>query len=341
MYKLLKPILFKMDAEKAHHLIVNAMNFAYNSVIFRPVLGMMRTSLLPSDSVEIAGLKFPSRIGLAAGFDKNAIAYKPLSYLGFGFIEIGTVTPLAQPGNEMPRLFRLPKDQALINRMGFNNEGSKAAAERLRSKPASIIVGGNIGKNKITANEDAVSDYIKAFNDLYEVVDYLVVNVSSPNTPGLRDLQNVEAMRALLEALVVERTSKKSSKPIFLKLAPDLAEADLLELTDLAISVGIEGLIISNTTLSRADLTTSKSEVDAIGAGGLSGAPLTHRSTELVRIARQRAGKSLAIIASGGVMSGTDVKSKLEAGADLVQLYSGFIYKGPELIKEATLACRK
>lgn len=330
-----------MDAEKAHHLIVNAMNFAYNSVIFRPVLGMMRTSLLPSDSVEIAGLKFPSRIGLAAGFDKNAIAYKPLSYLGFGFIEIGTVTPLAQPGNEMPRLFRLPKDQALINRMGFNNEGSKAAAERLRSKPASIIVGGNIGKNKITANEDAVSDYIKAFNDLYEVVDYLVVNVSSPNTPGLRDLQNVEAMRALLEALVVERTSKKSSKPIFLKLAPDLAEADLLELTDLAISVGIEGLIISNTTLSRADLTTSKSEVDAIGAGGLSGAPLTHRSTELVRIARQRAGKSLAIIASGGVMSGTDVKSKLEAGADLVQLYSGFIYKGPELIKEATLACRK
>lgn len=330
-----------MDAEKAHHLIVNAMNFAYNSVIFRPVLGMMRTSLLPSDSVEVAGLKFPSRIGLAAGFDKNAIAYKPLSYLGFGFIEIGTVTPLAQPGNEMPRLFRLPKDQALINRMGFNNEGSKAAAEKLRSKPAYIIVGGNIGKNKITANEDAVSDYIKAFNDLYEVVDYLVVNVSSPNTPGLRDLQNVEAMRALLEALVVERTSKKSSKPIFLKLAPDLAEADLLELTDLAISVGIEGLIISNTTLSRADLTTSKSEVDAIGAGGLSGAPLTHRSTELVRIARQRAGKSLAIIASGGVMSGEDVRSKLQAGADLVQLYSGFIYKGPELIKEATLACRK
>lgn len=330
--KIIRPLLFSMDAEKVHHLVMNLLRIASE---IPGVLWIMNRCFLVRDprlEVTVAGLKFRNRVGLAAGFDKDAKAVGGLGALGFGFIEIGTVTPLAQSGNETPRLFRLPVDKALINRMGFNNEGVDKAVQRLKKNPG-FIVGGNIGKNKVTSNENATSDYLICFHKLFPYCDYFVVNISSPNTPGLRELQDKEPLIALLQAIQEANAGKGKSKPVFLKIAPDLTEPQVDDIIEITLQTGLAGLVISNTTISRSGLLTPQSEVAAIGAGGLSGAPVFERSTALVNYVAKRAQKRFAIIASGGIFSADDAMKKLEAGADLVQLYTGFIYEGPALIK--------
>lgn len=330
--KIIRPLLFSMDAEQVHHLVMNLLRIAS---MIPGVLWIMNRCFLVRDSrleVTVAGLKFRNRVGLAAGFDKDAKAVKGLGALGFGFIEIGTVTPLAQSGNDKPRLFRLPADRALINRMGFNNEGVDKAAKRLKKNPG-FIIGGNIGKNKVTSNENATSDYLTCFHKLFPYCDYFVVNISSPNTPGLRELQDKEPLIALLNAIQEANRGKVKSKPVFLKIAPDLTEPQVDDIIAITLQTGLAGLVISNTTISRAGLQTPQNEVEAIGAGGLSGAPVLERSTDLLQYVAKRAEKRFAIIASGGIFSADDAIKKLEAGADLVQLYTGFIYEGPSLIK--------
>jgi dihydroorotate dehydrogenase len=283
---------------------------------------------------KLLGLTFSNPVGLAAGFDKDAKLIDPLSALGFGFIEIGTLTPKPQPGNDKPRLFRLPKDQALINRMGFNNEGVLAAVERLKGKRSPLIIGGNIGKNKITANESAQDDYVYCFNALYEYVDYFVVNVSSPNTPGLRELQEKAPLQRLLKTVKDLSLTKPVVKPVLLKIAPDLTTGQLDDIVEILKATGIDGIIATNTTISRDGLSTTTEELDKIGAGGLSGKPLTKKSTEIIRYLRSKLGNSYPIIGVGGIMSAEDALEKIDAGADLVQLYTGFIYEGPDLIRQ-------
>lgn len=283
---------------------------------------------------ELFGLKFPNPVGLAAGFDKDARLIDEFTNFGFGFIEIGTLTPKPQSGNPKPRLFRLPQDQAIINRMGFNNEGVDAAVERLRQRKSNIIVGGNIGKNKVTPNEQATSDYLYCFKALYDVVDYFVVNVSSPNTPDLRALQEKEPLQQLLLALQEQNSKMAKPKPLLLKIAPDLNEAQLNDIIEIATEAKLNGLIATNTTISREKLSTPGAKVTAMGAGGLSGKPLTQHSTEIIRYLRKNLPQEIRIIGVGGIMSATDALEKLDAGADLIQLYTGFIYEGPWLIKE-------
>ena len=340
MYSILKAYLFSLDPEKAHHFTIKLLKFFFSKPVLKFVLIPFQTKLQKKDSFSLIGITFPSRLGLAAGFDKNAEFYDEMLDLGFGFVEIGTVTPLPQDGNPKPRLFRLVEDQAIINRMGFNNVGLEQVVRNLKSKKPNQIIGGNIGKNKITPNDKAIDDYIIAFNGIYEHVDYLVVNVSSPNTPGLRDLQSVSFMEALLERLDQERKRMMKSKPILLKIAPDLNESDFQELCVCVKNSPIEGMIISNTTIGRNGLMMSEKMVEELGAGGLSGAPLTRLSTQLVRDARKILGKEKVIIGSGGIMNAKDAKEKIEAGADLIQIYSGFIYQGPALIREITKALR-
>lgn len=288
---------------------------------------------------EVFGLKFKNPVGLAAGFDKNAELIDDFSHLGFGFIEIGTITPKPQDGNPQPRLFRLPKDQALINRMGFNNEGIDAAVERLKNRKSGIIVGGNIGKNKVTPNENAVDDYLICFEKLYDVVDYFVINVSSPNTPGLRELQEKEPLMKLLNTLKEANQKKLKAKPLLLKIAPDLTESQLDDIVSIVKEVNLDGLIISNTTIDR-NLTTDKQIVEQIGAGGLSGAPVKEKSNKVLQYVNN-ALPELPIIAVGGIMSGKDAVEKLKLGASLVQVYSGLVYKGPNLIGEINKAIVK
>jgi dihydroorotate dehydrogenase len=277
------------------------------------------------------GLDFKNPVGLAAGFDKNALWIDELDCLGFGFIEIGTVTPKPQDGNPKPRLFRLKKDEALINRMGFNNAGIKEVVKNLKKRNSKIIVGGNIGKNKLTENDDALSDYMIAFKGLADYVDYFVVNVSSPNTPGLRDLQEKEPLKKILAALQIE--NQKHKKPVLLKIAPDLTDFQLDDIVEIVTETGIAGVIATNTTLSRADLQTDDKEVEKIGAGGLSGKPLKDRSTEVIKYLSQKSDGKFGIIGAGGIYNAQDAKEKLEAGASLVQVYSGFIYEGPAIAK--------
>lgn len=284
------------------------------------------------------GLEFPNPVGLAAGFDKDGKHIEGLACLGFGFIEVGTVTPLAQAGNPQPRLFRLPADRALINRMGFNNEGLEALVARLkilREKgiPEGIVIGGNIGKNKNTPNESAELDYLLGFEALFPWVDYFVVNVSSPNTPNLRALQEKEPLTRLLSQLQEKNKAKKAPKPILLKIAPDLGEEQLIEITDIIKSSGLAGVIATNTTISRAPLKTSVATLEAIGLGGLSGAPLRERATAVIRTLREQLGPDAVIIGVGGVDSPQSALEKIQAGADLVQVYSGLVYEGPGLIK--------
>lgn len=279
------------------------------------------------------GITFPNPVGLAAGFDKDARFTDELACLGFGFVEIGTVTPLPQPGNPQPRLFRLPKDQGLINRMGFNNGGADAAAARLKLREEKLIIGGNIGKNKNTPNEDAVSDYLKAFKVLYPVVDYFVVNVSSPNTPGLRELQDKEPLTKLLLALQEINKQQVKAKPVLLKIAPDLTNEQLDDIVLIVKDAGIDGIIATNTTIDRSNLQTENAEVDAIGAGGLSGAPLRARATEVIRYISRKSEGKIPVIAAGGIFTAADAKEKLDAGASLVQVYTGFIYEGPAIAK--------
>lgn len=280
------------------------------------------------------GLTFKNPIGLAAGFDKDALLYEELSAFGFGFIEIGTLTPKGQPGNPQPRLFRLPLDHSLINRMGFNNQGVAAAVERLKRKKTKVIIGGNIGKNKLTHNEDAVEDYLISFKALYPHVDYFVVNVSSPNTPNLRELQEKEPLKMLLMSLQHEAAQHKKPKPIMLKIAPDLSEEQLLDIIEIIKETKIAGVIATNTTISRKGLKTNASEVSDMGAGGLSGRALRDRSTEVIRFLYQHANDTFDIIGVGGVQTADDAIEKLEAGAKLVQVYTGFIYEGPSMVRE-------
>ena len=286
------------------------------------------------------GLKFKNPVGLAAGFDKNAEFVEELGNLGFGFVEIGTVTPLPQSGNDKPRMFRLPPDAALINRMGFNNQGVEVAAHRLsKAKRDGLIIGGNIGKNKLTPNEDAVSDYIKCFDALFDVVDYFVVNVSSPNTPGLRELQEKEPLKNILNALQKRNSKNGISKPILLKIAPDLSNDQLDDIVEIVAETKIAGVIATNTTIERSNLRTGGRVVSE--TGGLSGKPLTKRSTEVIRYLSEKSNKAFPIIGVGGIHSPEDAIEKLNAGASLIQLYTGFIYEGPALIKRINKALLK
>jgi dihydroorotate dehydrogenase len=291
---------------------------------------------------EFLGIRFKNRVGLAAGFDKNAKYLGELSALGFGFIEIGTVTPKPQAGNDKPRLFRLLEDESFINRMGFNNDGLDVIVKRLQSRPKDLIVGGNIGKNKVTPNEEAVNDYKICFDKLYDVVDYFVVNVSSPNTPNLRELQDKKPLGEILKALIEMRSAfistGKICKPILLKIAPDLGNEQLDDVVDIVNETGIDGIVATNTTISRAGLLTSKEKVESIGSGGLSGKILSDRATEVVAYIHKKSSGKIPIIGVGGIYSAKTAHDKINAGADLVQVYSGFIYGGPQMIKNIAKA---
>ena len=340
MYKFIRFILFRFNTETVHHFSMHCLAAVCKIGLLRKILSSQFSYRHPSLEKEVFGLKFSNPVGLGAGFDKNALYLTELQALGFGFVEIGTVTPLPQAGNDQPRLFRLPEDKALINRMGFNNDGVEVIASRLKvwkdCLPFAvdrIIIGGNIGKNKITANEDAWKDYEICFNALFDVVDYFVVNVSSPNTPGLRELQEKEALHKILFNLQSINQSKTRSKPLLLKIAPDLTKEQLDDIVNLALEVKLDGLVATNTTISREGLLTPYAEVTAIGMGGLSGKPLQKRSTEVVSyLAKQLQGR-IPIIASGGIFTGVDAKEKLAAGATLVQVWTGFVYEGPAIAK--------
>ena len=291
-----------------------------------------------SFSKKVFGLTFKNQIGLGAGFDKNAFYLEELQVLGFGFVEIGTATPVGQKGNEMPRLFRLTRDKALINRMGFNNDGVKIIANRIRTyrkrNPGSdLIIGGNIGKNKTTPNSDAWQDYEICFRELFDCVDYFVVNVSSPNTPGLRELQEKESLRKILSQLQMINSQQPIAKPLLLKIAPDLTQTQIDDVIALALEIKLDGLVATNTTLSRSSLRISADTVQAMGAGGLSGMPLKEKSTEMVKYIHQQTGGSIPLIASGGVFTAEDAKEKFAAGASLIQVWTGFIYEGPAIVK--------
>ncbi|GAA4381928.1 quinone-dependent dihydroorotate dehydrogenase [Agromyces bauzanensis] len=327
MYRLLfSLVLSRLDPEAAHHL-------AFRVIRMLPALGLGRlverfTAPDPSLVVEALGLRFPSPFGVAAGFDKDGFAVRGLGQLGFGHVEVGTITPLAQPGNERPRLFRLVADRALVNRMGFNNGGADAAAgrlSRLARLPHRPVLGVNIGKNRATPVEDAVADYVRCASVLAPYSDYLVVNVSSPNTPGLRRLQEPDALAPLLESVGVAA----GTTPLLVKISPDLADDEVLRICDLVVRLGLDGIIATNTTISREGLRTPVSVLEAIGAGGLSGPPLAARSLEVLRLIRGRVPAELCVISVGGVETAADVQERLEAGATLVQGYAAFIYRGP------------
>lgn len=329
MYKLIiRPILFWFDPEKVHYFTFSALRFANKipgvSAIFKSLYEVNDKRL----EREVFGLKFKNPVGLAAGFDKDAKLYHELSNLGFGFIEIGTLTPKGQDGNPKIRLFRLKEDSAIINRMGFNNGGVSEAVLRLKQNKG-VLIGGNIGKNKLTPNEEATSDYEICFDALYDYVDYFVVNVSSPNTPNLRALQDKEPLTALLQTLQNKNLAMPKQKPILLKIAPDLTDEQLLDIIDIVNETKIAGVIATNTTISRDRLqSANQSEM-----GGLSGKPLAKRATEVIRFLSEKSNKAFPIIGVGGIHTAEDALEKLEAGASLVQLYTGFIYEGPALIK--------
>ncbi|MCC7302901.1 MAG: quinone-dependent dihydroorotate dehydrogenase [Bacteroidia bacterium] len=337
MYKsLIRPFLFLFDPERIHHLVFNWLKFLFLFPGTRALLRSIYTVKTPELEREVFGLKFKNPIGLAAGFDKDARLFKELEVFGFGFIEVGTVTPLPQPGNDPPRMFRLPKDEALINRMGFNNEGVKAMAIRLKKRLPGVIIGGNIGKNKLTPNEKATDDYICCFRELFDVVDYFVVNVSSPNTPGLRELQEKGPLLDILNSLMRlnRQLSQEYPKPLLLKIAPDLSNEQLNDIVDIVKETGIHGVVATNTTVSRQGLKTAQEAIDSIGSGGLSGKPLRERSTEVVRYLCDRSAGRFPVIASGGIHSAADAIDKMKAGAALVQVYTGFIYEGPSIVKK-------
>ncbi|HVU55825.1 MAG TPA: quinone-dependent dihydroorotate dehydrogenase [Puia sp.] len=367
MYKFFRNVLFLFPTEDIHYFSMNVLKklcgwgwtrkfvtWACRPEGEAPGQGPSGAGL----TRELFGLSFRNPVGLGAGFDKNALYLRELDALGFGFVEIGTVTPLPQDGNEKPRLFRLPQDQALINRMGFNNDGVQAIAGRLKQwrqtrheRPAStddhshprLIVGGNIGKNKITPNEDAWKDYVICFRELFDHVDYFVVNVSSPNTPGLRALQEKDALRNILTRLQTLNTELAAAagirpRPLLLKIAPDLTVPQIDDVVDLAMEIKLDGLVATNTTISRENLLTTPARLEAIGAGGLSGAPLKERSTEVVRYIHQKTGGALPLIASGGIFTGEDGQERMAAGGSLIQVWTGFIYEGPFIVGRI---CRK
>ena len=339
MYRyLIRPLLFLFDPEKVHFFTIEFLSLVHT---IPGVKALMRNIFSSNDiglKREVLGLTFDNPVGLAAGFDKDAQMIDLLEPFGFGSIEIGTLTPKPQPGNEKPRLFRLKKDKALINRMGFNNEGVDKAVGRLRKRKSKIIVGGNIGKNKVTDNDMAIGDYEYAFEALFAVVDYFVVNVSSPNTPNLRALQDKEPLSKLLNRLQERNKEKEKRKPILLKIAPDLSDDQLREIVEIVLETKIDGIIATNTTISRQGLSTNPEIIEDIGAGGLSGKPLAARATEVIRFLRQALGQDVCIIGVGGIMTPEDAIEKLKAGANLIQIYSGFIYNGPSFVKNINKA---
>lgn len=316
-----------MKPERAHYFTAGLFAFALRIPVIGPILKFSYFYENKRLNRSVFGLNFNNPVGLAAGFDKDGKFYKEFRHLGFGFIEIGTVTPLAQDGNPKPRLFRLPEDEALINRMGFNNEGVDAMVSRLTNRPAGLIVGGNIGKNKVTPNEEAVSDYTKSFEALHPYVDYFTVNVSSPNTPNLRELQGKEPLMELLSTLKELNNTKEVQRPILLKIAPDLNNEQLDDIVEIVTKTKIDGIVATNTTISREGL-HSKNRNET---GGLSGKPVRERSTEVIKYLRSKT--KLPIIGVGGIHSEQDALEKLKAGADLVQIYTGLIYEGPGLVK--------
>ena len=345
MYKILRSILFLFPPEWTHYFSMNCLKVLCFIPPVKKLIALLFRTHHSSLITHFFNLDLKNPVGLGAGFDKNAKYLRELETLGFGFVEIGTVTPLPQEGNPQPRLFRLPKDKALINRMGFNNDGVKVVAERLKKWKDSrltthdsrrlttrLIVGGNIGKNKSTPNEEAWKDYATCFNELHPYVDYFVVNVSSPNTPGLRELQEKESLKRILLHLLMINNGKANSKPVLLKIAPDLSYEQIDDVIDLALEIKLDGIVATNTTISRESL------VHHVGignqeAGGLSGAPLKQRSTEIIKYIHQKANGQIPIIASGGIFSSADAKEKLNAGASLVQVWTGFIYEGPGIVK--------
>ena len=341
MYRIVRFFLFLFNPEFIHHItfkIIKIGGMIPGKMWLWRLIFRVKDARLER---EVFGLKFDNPVGLAAGFDKDAKLFDELASFGFGFIEIGTVTPLPQDGNPKPRLFRLKDDSGLINRMGFNNQGIEAVVARLRRKKSDIIIGGNIGKNKVTPNEEAANDYAICFEKLFPYVDYFAVNVSSPNTPGLRDLQEKAPLTALLNSLQDLNNKKDIRKPILLKIAPDLTNEQLDDIIDIVADTKIDGVIATNTTIDRSGLKTDKNKVDAIGNGGLSGKPVGLRSTEVIKYLADKSNRAFPIIGVGGIHSAEDALEKLDAGATLLQVYTGFIYEGPSLVKRINKAILK
>lgn len=335
MYKLIRFFLFLFDPEKIHYFTFWMIRVLHKIPGARWLISSMYRVDDPRLRKTVFGIEFPNPVGLAAGFDKNAVLFDEFYSFGFGAVEIGTVTPLPQPGNDKPRLFRLPSDKAVINRMGFNNFGADVAAAYLKfRRKAKPIIGGNIGKNKLTPNEQAGSDYLKCLRSLHDCVDYFTVNVSSPNTPGLRALQDKEPLMKILSDLKIENDKYSNPKPILLKIAPDLTDSQLDDIIEIVRETKIDGVIATNTTISREGLT----HPNRTETGGLSGAPVTKRSTEVIRYLKTKSGNAFPVIGVGGIMTVQDALDKLDAGADLIQLYTGFIYEGPALVKRINKA---
>lgn len=330
MYKfIVRPLLFRFQPETIHHWVVRGLKLFFKipgKSWFVKKISRIESPLLER---EVFGLKFKNPVGIAAGFDKQAELYNELANFGFGFVEIGTITPKPQPGNPKPRLFRLPKDKALINRMGFNNIGVDEAVKNLKNRKTDIIIGGNIGKNTATPNDQAVRDYVYCFEKLFDWVDYFVVNVSCPNITDLHELQDQKSLMEILNSLQTINKSKPHPKPILLKVSPDLNNRQLDEVIEIVRDSGINGVVATNTTITRNNLTTDPETIKQIANGGLSGKPIKDRSTEVIRYLAEKSGKAFPIIGVGGIFTPEDAIEKLNAGADLVQVYTGFIYEGP------------
>ncbi|TAG54868.1 MAG: quinone-dependent dihydroorotate dehydrogenase [Cytophagales bacterium] len=344
MYKnIFKPFLFLFNPEKAHHLAFLLLKYSLKIPFSSSFCRFLFDT--PHQNINFLGLNFKNRIGLAAGFDKNGAYIDELACLGFGFIEVGTVTPLAQQGNDQPRLFRLFDDEAIINRMGFNNLGMEELVKKLKSRKTDIIIGGNIGKNKQTPIEKSNNDYLLCFESLYAFVDYFVVNVSSPNTPNLRQLQDKEPLMDLLTEIyksndLLAQKYQQKRKPVLLKIAPDLTDSQLDDIIDIIKTTKTDGIVATNTTISRDNLKTNTKEIQSIGNGGLSGKPLKNNSTYIIKYITEKSNKSIPIIGVGGIYSAQDAQEKIDAGASLVQVYSGFVYEGPDLVKEIALGLK-
>jgi dihydroorotate dehydrogenase len=334
MYKyVIRPLLFLFSPETVHHWVVNGLHTAFRIPGVKKLIRKIYCIEDPAMVTELFGLKFPNKVGMAAGFDKQANIYNHLAAFGFGHIEIGTVNPLPQPGNPQPRLFRLKKDQALINRMGFNNPGVEVFVSNLKKVRPEVIIGGNIGKNTLTPNEKAIDDYLICFEQLFGIVDYFVINVSCPNIEGLSKLQDKDELIRIIEKISEVNEAKPSRKPVLLKIAPDLNEGQLDDVLFVVNQTGIDGIIATNTTTTRDSLTTDNEEIKRIGKGGLSGKPLRDKSTETIRYLVQKSEGKIPVIGVGGIMTPEDAIEKIKAGASLVQIYTGFIYNGPSLPK--------